>query len=152
MEAPVSKRLVLCIDGGGVRGIIPALILRELEEILKSKGKTKPLGKYFHLISGTSTGGIIALGLCSPKGKGGTTPACTAASLVELYRTKMRDIFGAKKAQFWMSFIAQGYDNSALKQILLEEVGDATTSSALYNFLVTAYEIELRKPKIFSNI
>ena len=49
---------VLSIDGGGIRGIIPAMILVELEKRLK-----KEIDQTFDLIAGTSTGGIIALAL-----------------------------------------------------------------------------------------
>jgi len=48
----------LSIDGGGIRGIIPALVLMEIEELTK-----KPIAKLFDLIAGASTGGILALGL-----------------------------------------------------------------------------------------
>jgi patatin-like phospholipase/acyl hydrolase len=51
---------VLSIDGGGIRGIIPAVILVEVEARLRKRGKDAPLHRYFHLIGGTSTGGTIA--------------------------------------------------------------------------------------------
>ena len=49
---------VLAIDGGGIRGIIPAMILAEIQTRLGMD-----LFKAFDLITGTSTGGIIALGI-----------------------------------------------------------------------------------------
>ena len=51
-------RRILSIDGGGIRGVFPAAFLAELESKVGS-----PLHEYFDLIAGTSTGGIIALGL-----------------------------------------------------------------------------------------
>ena len=51
---------ILSIDGGGIRGILPASILTKLEERYLPG---KSVGDYFDLITGTSTGGIIALGL-----------------------------------------------------------------------------------------
>ena len=51
---------ILSIDGGGIRGILPAKILTELEERYLG---AKSAGDYFDLIAGTSTGGIIALAL-----------------------------------------------------------------------------------------
>src|SRR3954454_18025200 len=51
---------VLSIDGGGIRGILPAAILAGLEE--RFLGGASVAG-YFDLIAGTSTGGILALGL-----------------------------------------------------------------------------------------
>ena len=54
--APAFK--VLAVDGGGIRGIIPALVLAEIEA-----RTTRPISDLFDLFAGTSTGGIIALGL-----------------------------------------------------------------------------------------
>jgi predicted acylesterase/phospholipase RssA len=50
---------ILSIDGGGIRGIFPAAVLAEVERDLGGASA----GDYFDLIAGTSTGGIIALGL-----------------------------------------------------------------------------------------
>jgi patatin-like phospholipase/acyl hydrolase len=49
---------ILSIDGGGIRGTFPAAFLASLEADLD-----RPIGEYFDLIAGTSTGGIIAIGL-----------------------------------------------------------------------------------------
>ena len=53
---------VLSIDGGGIRGIFPALLLAEIES-----RTGKPICQLFDSIAGTSTGGILALGLSKPK-------------------------------------------------------------------------------------
>jgi patatin-like phospholipase/acyl hydrolase len=49
---------ILSLDGGGICGVFPAALLARLEEHLEH-----PIGRYFDLIAGTSTGGIIAIGL-----------------------------------------------------------------------------------------
>lgn len=54
----MSKFRILCIDGGGIKGVFPASLLSHIEKITQ-----KSIVKYFDLIVGTSTGGIIALGL-----------------------------------------------------------------------------------------
>ncbi|KAL0780116.1 hypothetical protein CaCOL14_004599 [Colletotrichum acutatum] len=51
---------VLCLDGGGVRGIVELHVLRAIERVF---GERLPIQLFFDLIVGTSTGGIIALGL-----------------------------------------------------------------------------------------
>jgi uncharacterized protein len=51
---------ILSIDGGGIRGILPAAILNELENRYTGG---RSAGDYFDLIAGTSTGGIISLAL-----------------------------------------------------------------------------------------
>jgi patatin-like phospholipase/acyl hydrolase len=72
-------RRILTIDGGGIKGVFPAAFLATLENELGA-----PIGDYFDLIAGTSTGGIIAMGL----GLG-----LTARELHGLYRDAGRRIF-----------------------------------------------------------
>ena len=55
-------RRILSIDGGGIMGTQPASFLTSLEEDLD-----RPIGEYFDLIAGTSTGGILAIGLAFPR-------------------------------------------------------------------------------------
>lgn len=70
---------ILSIDGGGIRGIIPAIFLEEVEKAVK-----KPIWEYFDLICGTSTGGIIALAIAVGK---------PVAEARELYEKKGAEIF-----------------------------------------------------------
>jgi patatin-like phospholipase/acyl hydrolase len=73
---------ILSIDGGVIRGLIPVMICRNIEERTE-----RPLHETFDLIAGTSTGGIIALGLTrSP------TPL-SAAGIIDFYKTKGPEIF-----------------------------------------------------------
>ena len=65
-----EDRYILCLDGGGMRGVIPATILSRIEELLRSLGDDRPLYSHFDLISGTSTGGLIALALTAPNREG----------------------------------------------------------------------------------
>ena len=61
LEWPSGREFrILSMDGGGIRGIFPASLLAGLEERYLGE---QPLAGYFDLIAGTSTGGIIALGL-----------------------------------------------------------------------------------------
>ena len=77
---------ILSIDGGGIRGIIPAIVLEELE---RTTGK--PISTLFDLIAGTSTGGILALGLTRPGPDGAAK--YSAGDLVGLYRREGQRIF-----------------------------------------------------------
>src|SRR3979411_1830181 len=79
---PPDRRFrILSIDGGGIRGIFPAAVLAELER--KYTDGQSVVG-YFDLIAGTSTGGIIALGL----GAG-----YTARELLALYVERGCEVF-----------------------------------------------------------
>jgi hypothetical protein len=76
----LDKRRILSIDGGGIRGTFPIAFLASIEEQLD-----RPIGEYFDLITGTSTGGIIALGL----GLG-----LKASEILDLYERRGPEIFG----------------------------------------------------------
>jgi patatin-like phospholipase/acyl hydrolase len=54
---------ILSIDGGGIRGVIPAKLLAEIE-----RRTGKRIAELFDFIAGTSTGGILAVGLTQPCG------------------------------------------------------------------------------------
>ena len=59
-----KKFRVLSLDGGGIRGIFPAVILSEIEKELKAKGlENWQIFQNVDLLFGTSTGGILALAL-----------------------------------------------------------------------------------------
>ncbi|MBI5417623.1 patatin-like phospholipase family protein [Candidatus Poribacteria bacterium] len=63
MPKQVAKKnrfVILSIDGGGIRGLIPATILIHLEKMIqKKRGNKDKIGDYFDFISGTSTGNGI---------------------------------------------------------------------------------------------
>jgi uncharacterized protein len=138
---------VLSIDGGGIRGIIPASVLAEIERRLEA-----PIAEKFDLIAGTSTGGIIALGLTRPGSSG--KPAHAAQDLVELYKSEGSTIFSRS---IWHRVRAVGnaleekYDASALEGVLKKYLGQTRLKDALTEVLVPAYEIEDRIPWFFSS-
>ncbi|MGV3614157.1 MAG: patatin-like phospholipase family protein [Fimbriimonas sp.] len=80
----------MSIDGGGIRGIIPAYILTQLEAQLG-----KPVYQCFDVICGTSTGGLIALALTTPQPKDpdGYNPPLSAQAVLDLYLNDFSDIF-----------------------------------------------------------
>jgi patatin-like phospholipase/acyl hydrolase len=51
---------LLCLDGGGVRGLSSLQILKQLMELIDHENPPKPC-EYFDMIGGTSTGGLIAI-------------------------------------------------------------------------------------------
>jgi patatin-like phospholipase/acyl hydrolase len=138
---------VLCIDGGGIRGIIPAMVLAELEARAGRR-----ISELFDLIAGTSTGGILAAALTAPGPEGG--PGHSAAELVELYRTEGPRIF---RRSLWQRIHSgegltdEKHDDAALRDVLQRYLGDARLSQARTRLLVTAYELESRTPYFFKS-
>src|SRR6476619_299439 len=82
---PMKRRKysVLAVDGGGIRGVIPARILAAIEHQLEDR----PIAHLFDMVAGTSTGGIIALGLTKPSDDPAQheDPAYSAAEIADLY-------------------------------------------------------------------
>ncbi|CDP16057.1 unnamed protein product [Coffea canephora] len=87
---------ILSIDGGGVRGIIPATILAFLEDELKNlDGPEARIADYFDIIAGTSTGGLISAMLTTPDGDDPEKrkPLFTAQEVVDFYLKESQHIF-----------------------------------------------------------
>ena len=154
MATSDGRKAILSIDGGGIRGIIPALVLEELEKRLKNHSKNAPLHRYFDLIVGTSTGGIIAAGLAAPDPHNGTNPALAASGLVEIYNKRGSEIFSRgtfknirevfRTANF-SSLIQEAYSADRLEEILYEYLGERRLREAMTNVVLTAYDIERRE-------
>lgn len=131
---------VLSIDGGGIRGLIPALVLAEVERRTR-----RPTAELFDLVAGTSTGGIFACALTRPGADGG--PAFSAEELSELYLTEGPKIFHRSLLKRILSiegFVDERYEDDGLNAALERYLGDARLSGALCDLLVTAYDIKDR--------
>ena len=133
---------ILSIDGGGIRGIIPAMVLAEIE-----KSTQKPIIELFDVIAGTSTGGILACGLCVPNAEGAAK--FPASELVDLYLHEGRRIFPCHLFERFTEHFEAKYPASGIEQVLHEYLGESRLSNVLTELFVTAYDIERRKPKFF---
>ncbi|HTB32442.1 MAG TPA: patatin-like phospholipase family protein, partial [Bacteroidia bacterium] len=78
---------ILSIDGGGIRGVLPATFLSALEEKLQETTGDKDfrLAQYFDLIAGTSTGGLLACMYLTPDDNNALIPKYTARQALEFY-------------------------------------------------------------------
>lgn len=124
---------VLSIDGGGIRGLIPAVVCEHIE-----KESGEPIHKLFNLIAGTSTGGIIAMGLAlPPTGK-------PASELVDFYRDAGPKIFSRPRGRSHY-FRHPKFSNTDLADVMRSNFGEATISNALTEVLITSYDIKYRE-------
>jgi uncharacterized protein len=136
---------ILSIDGGGIRGIIPAIVLEEIE-----KRTGTPTAHLFHLVAGTSTGGILAIGLTIPRTP--QAPLYTASQLIGLYAEQGPRIFSRS---FWHRLAACGnlrrgkYPSAGVEQVLLEYFADSRLRDAATDLFITSYEIERSFPFFF---
>ncbi|MFW5947801.1 MAG: CBASS cGAMP-activated phospholipase [Gemmatimonadota bacterium] len=147
---PERPLRILSIDGGGIRGIIPGMVLAALES---SAGK--PVHELFDLVAGTSTGGILALGLTC-RGEDGAA-RYAAADLVDLYTEQGADIFRRTPLRaipgvgLVTDLVEEKYPARTLETVLEEYFGDARLRDALTDVIVPAYEIERRVPFFFKS-
>ncbi|MBH8572393.1 patatin-like phospholipase family protein [Nostocaceae cyanobacterium CENA369] len=163
------KLAVLAIDGGGIKGIVPAIILAKIEEITGRK-----IHELFDLIAGTSTGGILALGLTKPN-QGGTEAEFSAENLVKLYTEKGGEIFEERKEisyfpfnslpiqlleslfkslHFHIKFLElfeSKYKRSGKDKVLKDRLGETLLNKALTEVLIISYEGEKRVPFLFTS-
>jgi len=108
---PQDKKFkILSIDGGGIKGILPAQILAEIEVELCNG---KPISSYFDMITGTSTGGILAIGLAA---------GVSARDLLSMYLDRGSEIF-PKKGKVLLSPLSTIHDRKPLESIVRETLG-----------------------------
>jgi patatin-like phospholipase/acyl hydrolase len=136
---------ILSIDGGGMRGIIPAMILEEIER--RSK---KPIYELFDVIVGTSTGGIIALGLTLPDPQNPDKPRYRAKDLVAFYEKEGEKIFPEVPFKAARALLGPQYSPDGIEEVLKSYFGKAYLFDALTNVIIPAYEIEDRMHVFFS--
>ena len=145
MPTPPFK--ILSIDGGGIRGILPAMVLAEIE-----KRTQKPIAELFDLIVGTSTGGILTLGLTVPQSPGSSTPRFKAEDLLKIYTEQGREIF--PRVPVWSSIrsvFGSTYSPTGLERIAAAKFGDARLKDALKPVIVMTYDIENTRTHYFNS-
>lgn len=156
---PRTKRVILSIDGGGVRGLIPIRILESLATRMAHRGQEMVPHACFDLICGTSTGGLIAAGLAAPKPGGNRDePAATIEDLRYFYETEARDIFTYSFAHRFgralsnpFGLFDETYDARPLEKLLKARFGWTSMASGLTHLVLTAYDIERRKAVFMGN-
>lgn len=137
-------KTVLCIDGGGIRGIIPAMLLEEIE-----KRTGKPISDSFDLITGVSTGGIISVALTTSNEK--NRPKYKASDIVKFYIENAKHIFTPSSKIPFYYLLKSKYRNSTLKSALTKYIGHTDFSKLLNNVMIPCYDINERRPYFFKS-
>ncbi len=148
-------KVIASFNGGGVRGIIPARICQEIEEITK-----RSMVDLVDCFAGTSVGGMLAVGLNVPLEKGSTRPKYTARHMVEFLKKNAATIF----PQSWnpipnlAALITSKYSVENLDKALKEHYGDMVISDSLKDIVIPSAEIShtgsawwFSKQKIFNS-
>ena len=133
-------KYILSIDGGGIRGIIPALLLEKLEQTTG-----RPARETFSFVAGTSTGGLIASAVAA---------GLPASRIVAIYRERLHDIFRPSKPWSDLRRAALGYkyDPAGIRDVLKDEFGAAAgwrVNDSPIDILLTAKGLADGKPWYF---
>lgn len=137
---------ILSLDGGGIRGVIGAVILREIEKLVN-----QPLNQYFNLIAGTSTGSILAAAIATGR---------KSEDILRLYRQRGKTIFpytnlfSAQRLPLMLKygFSAPKFSDEGLIQALQAEFGKTKLSEINTPLLlITAYNTTDREFIVFKS-
>jgi patatin-like phospholipase/acyl hydrolase len=127
---------VLAVDGGGIRGLIPALVLAEIE-----RRTGRAIHELVDLVVGTSTGAILACALTRPD-------PLPAARIAELYVEEGPRIFDRsllKRITSVEGYLDERYDDDGLRAVLDRWLGDTRLADADPAVLITVYDLERRR-------
>ncbi|KAH9711823.1 Patatin-like protein 3 [Citrus sinensis] len=148
---------ILSIDGGGIRGIIPGVILAYLESQLQElDGQDARLADYFDVIAGTSTGGLITAMLTAPKEQ--NRPMSAAKDIVPFYIRHGPKIFPQLRGMLANSVVnrvralmGSKYDGKYLHKVIKEDLKDTKLHQTLTNVVIPTFDIKKLQPTIFSS-
>ncbi len=137
---------ILSLDGGGIRGLMTAVWLTELEKQLGA-----PLRQHFDLVAGTSTGSILACGV---------SHGIPAEEIVDMYVKRGRDVFPGTASRLWSrvrrtfreGVSAPKYSPDGLQKVLKRVFKEASFGKlAIKPTLVTSYNTLTREAIVFKN-
>jgi patatin-like phospholipase/acyl hydrolase len=148
----MKKIRILSLDGGGIRGILPGVILNQLEQKIQKKtgDPERRLSDMFDFMAGTSTGGILTLAYLTPNKE--NRPKLTAQEAVNIYLERGDEIFDVS---FWQKIKSgdgltdEKYDASELEDALRDTFGELQLSNLLKPCIISSYDIRNAKPHFF---
>ncbi|KAJ8471338.1 hypothetical protein OPV22_025681 [Ensete ventricosum] len=147
---------ILSIDGGGIRGVIPATILSFLEsELQKLDGDDVRIADYFDVIAGTSTGGLVTAMLAAPDET--NRPLFAAKDIKSFYLEHSPKIFTqiggflAPVRRMLRSLWGPKYSGTYLHSLIREKLGGVRLHETLTNVIIPTFDIKQLHPTIFSS-
>jgi patatin-like phospholipase/acyl hydrolase len=165
-DIPLTKKVrILSVDGGGVRGVIPATIVAAIEAELQRRlsDPQARLAQYLDILAGTSTGAILTALYLIPD----PTPSISdllsnpskqfkfsAADALCVYLKEAPKIFGTNAIGYMWSIA--GYDGplysaKPLEEMLVQYVGELRLDQLNKVYMAMAYDIDNGEPYIFAS-
>ncbi|MDO9352593.1 MAG: patatin-like phospholipase family protein [Solirubrobacteraceae bacterium] len=138
---------VLAIDGGGIRGLLPGVVLAELERL-----SGQPTHQLFDLIAGSSAGGLVAAALAVPGDQDGAR--WTANEVTGLFEREGARIFRrtlGRSIRTRFGFSRPRYSDETLNEVLTDYCGSVRLRDATTNLMICSYDVERRTPVRFNS-
>lgn len=145
---------ILSLDGGGIRGVMSARILQEIEQQIQQR-KGQSLQEYFDLVAGTSTGALIA---------GAIISGMNSNQIIDIYQNEGLEIFPYQSrfspkrlpliSKYGLSapkFSNEGLINVMKKYLVKNQVPIKIKDVVKPNILIVAYDMSKDEPWFFNN-
>ena len=150
---PLALFRILSIDGGGIRGLIPATILTYLEACLQknSGNKDARLADYFDLIAGTSTGGILTALYLTPDEN--SRPRFSAEDALNFYKTHGNSIFHTslwQRVKGLNGLLGSRYSAGLFEKLLYDIFGNTRLSQLLRPCVIPSFDIKNNRAVFFN--
>lgn len=157
-----KKVRILSLDGGGMRGIIPATVLAYVEnQLIKKTGNAHTrLADFFDLIVGTSTGAILGSFYLMPNTNSKSAEIAPsskypASKALEFYTLEGRRIFNESKKHSWFGirqiFNAVRFTPNNIEAIFQREFGDMKMHQLIKPCIITTYDIHNQRAFFFNS-
>jgi len=154
----MSKIRILSLDGGGIRGIVPATIMNyvEAELIRRTGNKDARIADYFDLFAGTSTGGILSCIYLTPGTKEhGPSSFYAASEALDFYVKEGYQIFNASKNSNWKRMWglrdATEFNPAYIESLFLDRFKDLRMSELLKPCIVPTYDMQSKSSYFFAS-
>ena len=147
----MSQRIftVLTVDGGGIRGLLTARILNEIEE---RTGKS--VSELFDLVAGSSTGAILAGCLTAPSDTDPKKPRYTAKDIMDFYIHDGEKVFPPgryRQLKHLVPGMSGFYDPAPFEKILDQQLGDLTLGDSLTYVMIAGSDMKKFRPTWMCN-
>lgn len=146
-----EKFRILSIDGGGLKGLIPLQVIKEIERIT-----AQPIHKSFDLIAGSSTGGLLTCALLlAESGVEVGKRKYSLTDIEHIFLHKGKDIFPnygllRKLYSSARNLIRPQYNAEKYQAILEDFLQEHRISSCLKPLFISSYDLQSKRPLLFT--
>jgi len=147
----MRKFRILSIDGGGLRGVVPLVILKKVEEITG-----KRITESFDLFAGTSTGGLISCAISIKDPLNPSQPLYTLDDIMDVYIKRGCEIFPqystlANAIHKVTDMFSPRYDTSGIEKVFRDVLKDYRLTDVMNNIIVGSYDLANNIPLFFKS-